>query len=436
MQDQSSRGPRPFLRIRSRAPVLIAIGATLLALTLAIGQTIVSQREARAVGRASSDALLTLHEVLEATLDAETGQRGYLLTRKDAYLQPYADARRRLDISLGRLRIALRANPTPGDDRSMARLAGLIGHKVAELDRTIALTRTGHVSEAIAVVDQDIGKRQMDAIRHEAGLLMDQKSRGRAVAIARITRLESSLIPLIAVLGAITLGLILLALATERKRAATAAEAAQADALRAANERAGLLARELNHRVKNLFSVILSIVSLSARGNAPRDVMVEDIGARIRALALAHAATQGGDGDEAIDLHSTVSATLQPYALSGTERVSIEGPHVEVPARMVTPLGLIVHELATNAAKYGGFSAEGGTVSVSWELIEDAAGRAAVRLRWEERGGPPPRLAEDGAGPSGFGTRMIALAVSQLDGELDRRWPATGAIAQFEFPVS
>jgi two-component sensor histidine kinase/CHASE3 domain sensor protein len=416
--------------------VLVAIGATLLALALAIGQTIASQREARSVGRASSDALLATHEVLEATLDAETGQRGYLLTRNEAYLQPYVSARHRLDTSLDKLRTILRSNPVLGDDRSMERLSRLIDDKVAELDRTVSLTRAGATAEALTIVEEGIGKRQMDAIRSEAGALMDQKSQAREVAVARINSLESNLIPLIAVLGIMTMGLVVLALVTEQKRAAAVAEAMQADALRTANERANLLARELNHRVKNLFSVILSIVSLSARGTAPKEVMIEDIRARIRALALAHSATQGTDADEVIDLRGTIAATLQPYSLDGAERVAIEGPQVDVPARMVTPLGLIVHELATNAAKYGAFSATGGTVRVSWELVPGEDGGQLARLRWEELGGPTLQTGASGPEQSGFGSRMIALAVSQLGGTLERHWPASGAIAQFEFPIS
>jgi two-component sensor histidine kinase len=103
---------------------------------------------------------------------------------------------------------------------------------------------------------------------------------------------------------------------------------------------------------------------------------------------------------------------------------------------MVTPIGLIMHELATNAAKYGAFSADGGTVGVSWELLPDPEGDRLVRLRWEEQGGPAPQVGEGGPDITGFGTRMTALAVSQLGGTLDRQWPASGAIAQFEFPVS
>ncbi|MBO9602124.1 MAG: CHASE3 domain-containing protein [Novosphingobium sp.] len=416
--------------------MLVAIGATLLALGLAIGQTIVSQRAARVEGRASSDALLAMHEVLEATLDAETGQRGYLLTHKIAYLEPYADARRRLDASLKKLRTILHATPGDQDDRTLERLSALIGAKVAELDRTIALTRAGRNAEALALVDRDVGKREMDTIRIEARRLMDQKRDSRLTSVARINRLEANLLPLIGVLGLMTLGLVVLAMVTEQRRAAAAAEAEQAEALRAANERVNLLARELNHRVKNLFSVILSIVSLSARGNAPRDVMIEDIRARIRALALAHSATQGGDGNEAIDLRTTIAATLEPYALNNGERVSIAGPDVAVPVRMVTPIGLIVHELATNAAKYGAFSAEGGKVRVSWELVPGPQGGALVRLAWREEGGPPPAVPAGTTEASGFGTRMIALAVSQLGGRLERHWPAAGAIAHFEFPVS
>jgi two-component sensor histidine kinase len=315
----------------------------------------------------------------------------------------------------------------------LERLDRLIGEKVAELDRTLSLTRAGRTAEALAIVDEGMGKRRMDALRAEAGALMDQKVKDRAVAIARIGRLESSLLPLIIVLGLMTLGLVVLALTIERKRATAVAEAAQADALRAANERANLLTRELNHRVKNLFSVILSIVSLSARSPARKEVVIEDIRARVRALSLAHVATQGEEGEGHVDFRTVVSSTLQPYAEHGTDRVEIDGPAVEIPVRMITPLGLIVHELATNAAKYGAFTVAAGKVSVAWEILPSEGGER-VRLRWAETGGPAPQV--DPAQAPGFGSRMITLATSQLGGTIDRQWPASGAVAHFEFPLS
>jgi two-component sensor histidine kinase/CHASE3 domain sensor protein len=423
------------LRVRSRAPVLAAIGVTLLILALAIGQTIVSQRAARAQADAGVEALLALHQVLQASLDAETGQRGFLLTGQEVYLEPYNSARPRIDSSLHSLETALRASNGAEGAQGLAGLSALVNQRMAILDQTIALARAGQREEALSLVKSNRGKQLMDAIRARVASLGADEERTRSAAFVRASRLERTVVPLMAVLGAITLGLVFLALRAEQRRSAAEAEAAQADALRAANERANLLANELNHRVKNLFSTILSIVSLSARKQAATQEVVEDIRERILALSRAHIVSQGSDGDEMVDVGTVIANTLQPYADGDGGRVTLAGPQIKVPARTVTPLGLIVHELATNAAKYGALCADEGKVEVSWELVTHAEG-PRVALIWRETGGPHPGL--DGGPPSGsgFGSRMIALATQQLGGTLERQWPASGAVAQIEFPVS
>lgn len=435
-QPQARAGERRFaLRMRSRAPVLAAIGATLLILALAIAQTIVSQRAARAQADAGVEALLTLSQVLQASLDAETGQRGFLLTGKEAYLEPYDRARPRIDTSLRRLEAAFEASNGKESVQGLASLSALINQRTAILDQTIALARAGQHDEAVSLVKSNRGKQLMDAIRARVASLSADEERTRSAAFVRASRLERILVPLMAVLGAITLGLVFFALRAEQRRSAAEAEAAQADALRAANRRANLLADELNHRVKNLFSTILSIVSLSARKQAETHEVINDIRSRIMALSRAHIASQGREGDELVDFAAVIVNTLQPYADSdGSGRVTIEGPEIQIPVRMVTPLGLIVHELATNAVKYGALSSDGGQLNVSWRLLPHADGPRA-ELVWRETGGPEPDLDGEHAG-GGFGTRMIALAIEQLGGKLDRQWPETGAVAHFEFPVS
>lgn len=439
MQDHTlsrAENRRAALRMRSRVPVLVAIGATLLVLALAIGQTIVSQRAARAQADAGVEALLALHGVMQATLDAETGQRGFLLTGDESYLEPYLDARHRADTSLVRLTTAMRAGSGEQDPQRLTRLSEVVGQKVAELDRTVSLARAGKRAEALAIVKQNVGKAQMDAIRSEVGIMIAREENDRAAAFAKASRLEHYLLPLIAVLGVLTLALVFLALRTEQRRSAAEAEAAQAEALRAANERANLLAGELNHRVKNLFSTILSIVSLSARKQAATREVIDDIRSRIMALSRAHIASQGREGDELVEIGTVIASTLQPYADSDGDngRVAVAGPEIEISVRAVTPLGLVVHELATNAVKYGALSSEGGKLDVSWRLVPHADG-PRVELVWRETGGPAPHP-ETKLTSGGFGTRMIALAIEQMGGTLDRQWPETGAVAHFEFPVS
>jgi two-component sensor histidine kinase len=96
----------------------------------------------------------------------------------------------------------------------------------------------------------------------------------------------------------------------------------------------------------------------------------------------------------------------------------------------VQPISMALHELATNAAKYGALSQPEGRVSLSWGLDEEAG---LLRLRWEERGGPPPPEAPE---REGFGTKVLeATLVAQLGGTLRRDWPATGLVLEALLPL-
>jgi two-component sensor histidine kinase/CHASE3 domain sensor protein len=413
-------------------PVLTGLTAALLALALVIGQTIVAQRDARDRAMNEGNTLLALHEVMLAMLDAETGQRGYLLTGKSDYLAPYVDAKRRRDQALVRLREMSRQSAAPDSAANLDRVDRLTTIKFAEMDRSVALAEAGFRDQALAVVQADFGKLQMDAIRNEIGRLSLASSARRRDAFVRAAGLELRLLPLIGVLGLAILALVYAGFRAERSRSLAEAEAEQATALREANQRIELLARELNHRIKNLFSVILAIVTLSGRKQAPSHELVNDIRDRIRALSLAHSASQGGYGTARVGLGPVILTTMEPYADDGATRVRVNGPEVDLPVRMVTPLGLIIHELATNAVKYGALSVESGTVDIRWQIESDGA-KALLTLSWVEAGGPPvvPGIAGDG-----FGSQMTTLAARQLGGSMEREWPMTGAVARLKFPLA
>ncbi|MCW1428643.1 sensor histidine kinase [Novosphingobium sp. JCM 18896] len=417
---------------KSMMPVFAGLTAALLALALVIGQTIVAQRDARDLAMTEGDTLLALNALMSAMLNGETGQRGYLLTQRPDYLAPYTSAKTGRDRAMQRLRdISVRA----GDARFQAdlkRLDGMTDAKFAEMDRSVALARAGYRDQALALIQADFGKMQMDAIRREITRMSLEKAQRRRVAFASAETFEGRLLPLIGVLSLAILALIYAGFRAERSRSLTQAEADQAAALREANARVELLARELNHRVKNLFSVILSIVALSGRKPASAREVVDDIRARIRALSLAHSASQGGYGTSTTELGPLIVKTMEPYADGAGTRVRVGGPRLELPARMITPLGLIVHELATNAVKYGALSEPEGTVEIAW-AVEDGAQLALV---WTEIGGPEVTGASANAAPStGFGSQMTSLAASQLGGTIEREWPAGGAIARLKFPL-
>jgi two-component sensor histidine kinase/CHASE3 domain sensor protein len=416
-------------------PVFAALTAALLALTLLIAQTIFAQQEARQRARAEGDMLLALHTVIAATLGAEASQRGYLLTRDPDYLTPYRDARQRLDQAMGAYRaLSMRAGVST-DAQDFARVDRLTSAKFAELDQSIALARAGSFDAALALVTSDVGKPRMDSLRAEIVRQMEARARMRNVGFVRANAMESRLLPLIGILGVAIIALVIAGFRTERSRAHSAAEAEQAGALREANERTQLLARELNHRVKNLFSVVLSIVTLSGRKQASTAEIIGDIRARIHALSRAHSTSQGSGEQAMVELGPVIAQLMEPYADDESKRVRIDGAAVALPVRMVTPIGLILHELATNAAKYGALSANDGHVDIRWTVDQANGEPGALQLSWIETGGPA--LAFDSGAPvhAGFGSQMTVLAARQLGGTFDREWPASGAICRLTFPL-
>lgn len=417
-------------------PVFIGLTAALLALALVIAQTILAQRDARIRAGNEGEMLTAFQQVMQTMLEAESSQRGYVLTADGDYLRSYLDAKRSLVPTIARLRALAGNGADPEATGRVIWIAGLTDAKFSEMDRTVALTRTGMRAQAVMIVDSDIGRQQMEAVRTAVASEGARSARQRRQAFSRAATLEQRLIPLIAILGVAIVALVAAGFRAERSRATAAAEAEQAAALREANERAQLLARELNHRVKNLFSVILSIVSLSGRKQASSSGdVVESIRARIHALSLAHAASQGGVAGTSVSMGPVIEKTMEPYADREHSRIRIAGPELELPVRMITPLGLIIHELATNAVKYGALSVEGGTVEICWEVTRGDAGSAdEVTLRWAEAGGPP--LAAGGEPhATGFGSQMTVLAAHQLGGGITREWPESGAAARLVFPL-
>jgi two-component sensor histidine kinase/CHASE3 domain sensor protein len=420
---------------RSMVPVFAGLTAALLALALVIAQTSFAQNEARTHAESESDALFALNDLMSAMLNAETGQRGFLLTGKADYLAPFHNARQRRERAMARLREIAAKTPEVDMSEDLARLDRMTGDKFGELDRSVALAQSGFKPQALALIQADLGRIHMEAIRREIDRQSQSAATRRRDAFARADALEWRLLPLTGILGLAILGLVYAGFRSEGRRALAEAEAAQADALRAAKEQTELLARELNHRVKNLFAVILSIVALSSRKQAPTDEVVDDIRARIRALSLAHAASQGDYGAAQVELGAVIAKTMEPYADAGGQRVQANGPCVTLPAAAVTPIGLIIHELATNAVKYGALSVPGGRVGIDWRIEDAGSDAPQVLLTWAETGGPSFDCPATSDGSGGFGSRMTAASAAQLGGALDREWLPAGLVTRLRFPL-
>ena len=170
---------------------------------------------------------------------------------------------------------------------------------------------------------------------------------------------------------------------------------------RLADERRTLLVREVDHRARNALAVVQSIVRLT-RAPAIEDFRTAVEG-RIRALSTAHALLSESRWEGA-NLDRLVQEELAPYLRADAHRVSLDGPSIILQPAVAQILAVVLHELATNAAKYGALSQSSGTVGLSWDL----SGGELV-LHWDERGGPVVRAPVS----PGYGTKVITASVEQ-----------------------
>lgn len=413
-------------RVPSRILIFVLF-LLMLGMATALYQAISSERQSRAQVQLTTRILVSLRQSMRFALNAETGQRGFLLTGDRLYLEPYEDAKLRWLVGLDELESLLSAVATDAQKAHIVRLQELATAKLKELDRTIELAEQDRRQEALAIVSRDIGQQIMDEYRLVVATLEDEEQAILNRALGQADAVEGRILPILVVLMLAIIALMVLGLWLERRTALAEAAARDYNAVLEARERSDLLARELNHRVKNLFAVILSILSLSSRSETDVKVFARKVRDRIHALSLAHAVSQGQLDAKFVELNDVIKATVDPYNEDGTQ-VSLEGPKVELPVKAVTPIGMMLHELATNAAKYGALSVKEGKVSVSWSRDS----RENVRIEWRESRGPPV----DEEGSPGFGSLMMKQAALQLDGTVERVWHPDGLHASIAFPLA
>ena len=192
-----------------------------------------------------------------------------------------------------------------------------------------------------------------------------------------------------------------------------------------AEESNELLAGEMSHRVKNLLAIASGLTTITSRSASSTEDMARQLTNRLTALGRAHDLVRPlpGEGKKDALLGDLISVLLSPYddlgAFSGRIRVSV--PRMAVGEASATTLALVIHELATNALKYGALSTDEGTLDVSSSSHEDE-----VVVVWTERGGPP---VESPTGQGGFGSKLINRAMSaQLGGTLTCDWAEDGVI--------
>lgn len=201
-----------------------------------------------------------------------------------------------------------------------------------------------------------------------------------------------------------------------------------------AAEQNELLSRELSHRIKNIFAVVSGLIGLSSRHDPSVRTFAKGLQDRIAALGRAHEfARPHSEASQPALGGSTLKGLLQeifrPYPAYDEERIAIIGDDVPIDDRGATPIALVFHELATNAAKYGALLSAQGRVNV--EIVRTDS---AVRIVWREAGGPTIRGEPE---RTGFGTRLAELSVAQqLGGVIRREWEASGLRVTIEVLVS
>jgi two-component sensor histidine kinase len=182
-----------------------------------------------------------------------------------------------------------------------------------------------------------------------------------------------------------------------------------------------LLAREADHRSKNLLALAQATVHLSQGDTV--DELKEVIEGRLQALAKAHTLLAQSRWAGA-DLRTMVMEELSPYMENGRARAEIIGPSLMLNADPAQAIAMAVHELTTNAVKYGALSVPGGRVNIEWRLRPGNR----LTLRWAEQGGPP---VSSPPSRQGFGTRVMERMVcGQCNGELDFDWRVGGVVCE------
>lgn len=204
--------------------------------------------------------------------------------------------------------------------------------------------------------------------------------------------------------------------------------------LRNVNAKLAVTAREAVHRSHNMIAVVSSMARQSARGVTNVDEFVSVFTGRLNALASATQTVMQEPSGATADLGGVIRSQLEPVQLTFGDRLTVGGPDVKTGSEAAQQISLALHELATNAQKYG---SEDARISVTWAVSAEGPGQKRLQLRWEEDVSPHSELPQDGAGRTGFGTRLLTQIVpSMLQGEASRTIGGGKLVYELDIPLS
>lgn len=185
-------------------------------------------------------------------------------------------------------------------------------------------------------------------------------------------------------------------------------------------ERREVLMQELHHRVKNLLSTVQAVARQSFRSAVLDPAIMDTFTKRLVAMGEAHALLMK-DGWESATLRDIVKTAIRPFDKGESSHFRVDGPDFVVNSRASLALGMALHELCTNAVKYGALKCDEGVVDIDWELSGGPG--PELTLKWVEKGGPPVKASEK----SGFGSTMIQRMLGgQINGEVDVTYDVSG----------
>jgi two-component sensor histidine kinase len=194
-----------------------------------------------------------------------------------------------------------------------------------------------------------------------------------------------------------------------------------------AQEQLAVVAREMQHRVKNSLAVVGAIAAQSLRGRSDPDAALKAFLGRLHALSSATDLTLRRHFTE-VALGELVEVIIKPYSDDQSAPFTLAGDDVTLPASYATSLGMVLHELCTNAVKYGSLSVPSGKVEIAWTI----AGGTSVSLTWRERGGPPVAAPKN----RGFGTKLFEqLVAAELNGSLKSSFAQEGFECEIQFTI-
>jgi two-component sensor histidine kinase len=193
-----------------------------------------------------------------------------------------------------------------------------------------------------------------------------------------------------------------------------------------------MLLKEINHRIKNLFSVTGGLIALSAQSATSVDELAADLRSRLHALSCAHDLTLPDLRSSCVPRSDTtvvalITAIVAPHEHDSGSRICITGLDAPLSGNALTSLALLLHELTTNAAKYGALSCPDGRLTIEIVVTEEM-----LRLNWEENGSTP--MAE--ISNDGFGTVLEKAALRGLGGEIAREWKSNGLSLSLHIPLA